>query len=57
MNRQELQQNLIHEIIDDMDHKTMYAVLFDYMNESYDKYNDEELNEEVLEYYPHLIEE
>jgi hypothetical protein len=27
------------------------------MSESYDKYSDSELMEEVKEYYPHLLEE
>ncbi len=57
MNRSELQQQLIDEMIDGMDHKTMWQILDSYMNESYDKYTDEELIEEVKEYYPHILEE
>ena len=57
MNRSELQQQLIDEMIDGMDHKTMWQILDSYMNESYDKYSDEELMEEVKEYYPHILEE
>ena len=45
------------EMIDGMDHKTMWSVLDSYMMESYDKYTDEELIEEVKEYYPELLEE
>ena len=56
MNRQELQAELINAIIDGMDHKTMWSVLDDYMHESYDKYSDDELMEEVKEYYPELLE-
>ena len=33
----------------------MWSVLYDFMNESYDKYSDEELTEEVKEYYPELL--
>ena len=55
MNRSELQQKLIDEMIDGMDHKTMWQILDSYMNESYDKYSDDELKEEVKEYYPHLL--
>ena len=55
MNRSELQDNLIQQILDDMDIKTMMAILYDNMNESYDKYSDSELIEEVKEYYPHLL--
>ena len=57
MNRDELQAELINAIIDGMDLKTMWSVLDDYMQESYDKYTDEELMEEVKEYYPELLEE
>jgi hypothetical protein len=57
MNRSELQQKLIDSTINGMDFKTMWSVLYDYMDESYDKYSDEELMEEVKEYYPELLEE
>ena len=57
MNRSELQQQLVNEMIDGMDHKTMWQILDSYMNESYDKYTDEELIEEVKEYYPYILEE
>ena len=57
MNRSELQQQLVNEMIDGMDFKTMWQVLYDFMDESYDKFSDEELMEEVKEYYPELLEE
>ena len=57
MNRQELQTEMINQVIEDMDLKTMWAVLADFMSESYDKYSDVELTEEVKEYYPHLLED
>ena len=57
MNRSELQDNMIQQILEDMDIKTMMAILYDNMNESYDKYSDEELMEEVKEYYPESLEE
>ena len=57
MNRSSLQDQLIQQILDDMDIKTMMAILYDHMDESYDKYSDEELLEEVKEYYPDLLEE
>ena len=56
MNRSELQDNMIQQIIDDMDIKTMAALLYDYFDADYDKYSDSELMEEVKEYYPHLLE-
>ena len=57
MNRSELQDTMIQQILDDMDIKTMMAILYDNMSESYDKYSDEEFFEEVEEYYPHLLED
>ena len=55
--RKELQDNMIQQILEDMDIKTMMAILYDNMSESYDKYSDEELMEEVKEYYPELLED
>ena len=57
MNRQELQSEMINQVIEDMDLNTMWAALADFMSESYDKYSDAELTEEVKEYYPHLLED
>ena len=57
IDRDALQDNLIQQILDDMDIKTMMAILYDNMSESYDKYSVDELIAEVEEYYPHLLEE
>jgi hypothetical protein len=57
MNRDKLQQQLVDNMIDGMDFKTMWQILDSYMMESFDKYTDEELMEEVKEYYPELLEE
>ena len=57
MNRSELQDDLITQMLDDMDLKTMASLLYDYMNHNYDKYTEEELIEEVQEYYPHILED
>ena len=56
VDRDELQDQLINQILDDMDIKTMMAVLYDYMDANYDKYSVNELIEEAEEYYPHLLE-
>ena len=56
MNRSELQDNMIQQILDDMDIKTMMAILYDNMSNNYDSYTVDELIEEVEEYYPHLLE-
>lgn len=56
MNRDELQSKLIQQMLEDMDLKTMMSVLYDFMDASYDKYSEQELTEEVKEYYPELLE-
>ena len=57
IDRDALQDSMINQILDDMDIKTMMAILYDNMSESYDKYSVDELIAEVEEYYPHLLEE
>jgi len=57
IDRDQLQDNMINQILDDMDIKTMMAILYDNMSESYDKYSVDELIAEVEEYYPHLLEQ
>ena len=56
VNRDELQDNLINQILDDMDIKTMMALLYDVMDENYDKDSVDELIAEAEEYYPQLLE-
>ena len=55
VDRDELQEAMINRILDDMDIKTMMAILYDNMSESYDKYSVDELIAEVEEYYPDLL--
>ena len=57
IDRDQLQDSMINQILDDMDIKTMMAILYDNMSESYDKSSVDELIAEVEEYYPHLLEE
>ena len=57
VDRDELQDSLINQILDDMDIKTMMAVLYDYMDANYDKYTVNELIDEAEEYYPQLLED
>ena len=57
IDRDALQDNLINQILDDMDIKTMMAILYDNMSNNYDSYTVDELIEEVEEYYPHLLED
>ena len=57
VDRDELQDNLINQILDDIDIKTMMEVLYDYMDANYDKYTVNELIDEAEEYYPQLLED
>ena len=53
--RNKLQNDFVHQVVDDMDLKTLCAVVYDSMNASLDDYSTEELIIEVKEYYPHLL--
>ena len=57
IDRDQLQDAMINQILDDMDIKTMMAILYDNMSNNYDSYTVDELIAEVEEYYPHLLEE
>ena len=56
MNRQQLQDAYINTVIDNMDHKDMWALLFDFMDADLDRYSEAQLIEEVNQYYPELLE-
>jgi hypothetical protein len=57
MNRKQLQDTYINQVLDDMDIKDAMALLFDFMDADLDKYSEAQLIEEVNAYYPELIEE
>ena len=57
IDRDQLQEGMINNIIDGMDMNGLCQLAYDYLNESYDKYSVDELIAEVEEYYPHLLEE
>ena len=57
MNRSELQDQLIHQMLDDMDLKTMTQLCYDYLEMDYDKLSDAQLQEEVEKYYPELLDD
>ena len=56
MNRSELQRNMIDAIVDGMDMEMLCQLACDALSTTYDEYSDDELMEEVKEYYPHLLE-
>jgi len=55
INRQELQENYIQQLIDGMDYKTMERFVYDTLEENLTNYTDEELITEVTDYYPELL--
>ena len=55
IDRDELQDAYIRELIDGMDHKNMYAFVYDTINENLEGYSMKELIEEVQEYDPELL--
>ena len=57
IDRDELQQNLIDQIVDDMDLKTLMQLVAEQLDHNYDSYTVDELIAEAEEYYPHLLEE
>ena len=55
MNRKELQDALIMQIIDNSDTKTLMQMVYESLDENFDRYTDEQLKAEVSEYYPDLL--
>ena len=54
MNQEEL-SNLKNQytemIVDGLDHKDMYRIVFDYLRSEMESVNEEELRDEIIEYY------
>jgi len=57
IDRDELQDAYINEIIDSMDIKDLMRLVYDQLDSNLETYTVNELIEEVEEYYPHLLEE
>ena len=57
IDRDKLQDALIESIIDGMDHKTMYAYVYDSLDGNFDNYSMKELITETEEYYHELLED
>jgi len=55
IDRDDLQDAYIRELIDGMDHKTMYSFVYDTINENLEGYSMTELIEEVENYNPELL--
>ena len=57
IDRDQLQDAYIRDLIYGMDEKSMEAFVYDTINDNLDKYSVDELIEEVEEYDPELLEE
>ena len=57
MNRTELQESYIQQLIEGMDYKTMERLVYDSLNDNLSAYGEAELITEIEEYYPELLEE
>ena len=57
MDKDQLINDYVTEVIDGMDLKDCLTVLHDFMTDSYKDYTIEEVKEEVEEYYPHLLDD
>ena len=57
IDRDELQQNLIDQIVDDMDLKTLMQLVAEQLDHNYDEYTVDQLIAEAEEYYPDLLEQ
>ena len=56
IDRDQLQDTYINEIIDGMDLKDLIRIVYDNLESNLDSYTVDELIAEVEEYYPHLLE-
>ena len=57
IDRENLQNAYINEIIDGMDIKDLMRIVYDNLEQNLDQYSVDELIGEVKEYYPHLLED
>ena len=57
IDRDNLQDAYINEIIDGMDIKDLMRIVYDNLEQNLEQYSIDELIQEVEEYYPHLLEE
>jgi len=57
IDRDQLVEDYVQQIIEGMDYKTMERFVYDTMLENLTDYTDEELITEVTDYYPELLED
>ncbi len=57
MNKESLIEAYVTRVIDGLNLDDCLAILHDYMTKSYDDYSYAEMEEEVKEYYPELLDD
>ena len=57
INRVQLQRDYVERIIDGMDISDLCMIVADYMHENLEDYTDEQLVEEIRDYYPDMVDE
>ena len=57
IDRDELQDQYIKELIDSMDFKTMETFVYDTINDNLDRYSLDELIDEVKDSFPELLDD
>jgi hypothetical protein len=56
-NRQQLIDDYIDQVLDNMSTKDLVLIVADQLEENLAQYSDEELINEITEYYPELLED
>ncbi len=56
-NREQLISDYVDQIIDNMSTKDLMCIVGDQLEEDLSSYTDEELLEEIKEYYPEMLED
>jgi len=57
INRVQLQRDYVDRMIDGMDLSDLCMIVADYMHNNLEDYTDEQLVEEVRDYYPDMLDE
>ena len=56
-NREDIIRSYAHRLLDDMDWDTLYSFAYEQLVESKDLMDNEPLEQEILEYYPEILED
>lgn len=56
-NREDIIRSYAHRLLDDMDWDTLYSFAYERLVESKDLIDNEPLEQEILEYYPEVLED